>query len=295
MARSTSLPVELWSHVFNFVPYKSLPRLCLVCRLFRAESFRAIHTDIQLNSLAATQRWFDNILRQPHQAMQVKMLSFSILHPSIAQVDIIQQVLPTLTNLQDLEIHSSQMGSAQILSGYPVTFRLRAFRNGALDLRCTIPFISSQPSITLWEQRDATLPAIMHFPHDILPNLKILLCTLCVLENIPALPTITYVKILDSLDGRDQELQAIRLLRRFSRTLQDLSLDRKMTEKSLLLEHLIVQVAKCIPHLSHFTVKNKGKTVSDITASHTGSPLIAYLHIRTRRLKFLTCRKLFRK
>lgn len=204
------------------------------------------------------------MLRHPHQAMQVQTLSFGLLHPPVGHVKMIREVLRNLWNLREIDIWNSiKMGSegVEILWGYSLTFRLKTFCNNAFSLRCIMPFIKSQPSITLWEQGDM-LPSTIHLSPSILPHLQTLRCTLCVLEIIPSLPTVLHVKIYDSLNGRDQELKAVQVLRRYRNTLKSLALTRTMTERSLLLEHLIAQVADSTPHLCHLSIKNTGKTVS---------------------------------
>lgn len=266
---TTSLPIELWSCIFAFVPSKGLLALCLVSRCFRTEAVRALYRNVHIRSGTEFQ-WFDHILRKPHLAGHVQTLTFMIMDSSLNHLNSYRGALRALSNLQELAMHSPKESNAvEILSG-PFTFRLKALRNNAFSLKSIAPFIESQPSIIEWMQcaREKAPSPNFQLPPSIVPNLQSLTCTTRELESIPPLPTISHLKILSFLNGKEQELQTIQLLLRFGGTLKSLALFREMSERSLLLEHLVVQVAKSIPHLIRFAIRHKGETVSCSAASN---------------------------
>lgn len=263
--RSTrTLPIEVWSSVFRFSGRNDLVQLCTVSAFFHHEAERTLYKNVNLSN-TRLYGWAQRVSRQPHLAAQVKSLSASIsqLRTSrLEELSVVHEALQAITNLEELTLRSWPTGlclnpaCVWILS--ECTFRLRVFRNFMFDLPPVIPFLSSQPSICLWEQQSAT--STSDVLNDILPNLTSILVPPSVVKMQTSRP-IREMSFSVGIVGRDGERDALSTLSRFGTTLRNLRLERMVSEDSLLLEHFISYLADCVPGLKHLSILNIGSSV----------------------------------
>lgn len=181
-----------------------------------------------------------------------------------AYLKIAHHGLHTLSNLQELDLRSNYTGlgaeDAQLLLRSSFEFRLKRFRNAIFDLKDILVFLESQPSILLWEQ---TIASPCELAHDILPNLQSIHSSMWVIGKLRPSQAIRHVTT-PIICGRDNELQIIQLLGKFQTTMGSLNLHRDVSDESLLLEHLVIQLEKNLPHLTYLAIDHVGATVSVI-------------------------------
>ena len=255
-------PAELYGRIFAFVEEtKDLINLCTLSKLVHQEAERVLYNYVNLaNDHFLIMRWFQKIA-QDRRAGFVRALTFGIVDACMPWqphrfLEIIAKGLRALVNLKDLHLHRRDPRfmdgkHAWIIRDHP--FQLKAFRNDMFDLEPTIPFLSSQKDLVVWEQRRATICDIRE---DILPNLTRSALDTWMLHKI-ALRSIQRLELGVICKNATGEREFIETLGKFSASLVGLDLSREVVEDSLSMADFIGLLAQWVPRLTYLCFRNK--------------------------------------
>ena len=138
------------------------------------------------------------------------------------------------------------------------TFRLTTFSNDMFDLEPTLPFLQSQPDLTVWRQRHHSKQC--EFSYDILPHVVDASVDHWILLKLKSRPL---TRIATEFEREDTagELRLCEILGAFGQWLLELELERAVGEGSHLIAEFIAILAAKLPLLHCLTIRNRGEMV----------------------------------
>ena len=125
------------------------------------------------------------------------------------------------------------------------------------DLPPTLSFIKSQPTIVVWEQRNATQCSV---PHDILPLVTDVALDPWILSTFSSRPLVRLAMKIES-EGAASERQFVDILGAYGQSLRSLDLVRHLVEESMPMAQFIGLIALKLPLLQSLSIRNKGEMV----------------------------------
>ena len=144
---------------------------------------------------------------------------------------------------------------AWIIRDHP--FRLKIFRNDMFDLEPTLSFLESQPTITVWEQPNATHCSV---PHEILPHIIDVALDPWMLPIFTPRPIVRIATKIEHGDAA-AERQFVDVLGAYGQGLRSLDLVRDVVEESLPMAEFIGLLAPKLALLKCLSVRNRGEMV----------------------------------
>lgn len=137
------------------------------------------------------------------------------------------------------------------------TYRLATFRNEMFDLEPTLPFLRSQPDLTVWQQCQCT-------PCELSDDLLTCLADASVDSRIlQQLTSRLLTRITTKIERQNTvgERQFGDMLGAFGQSLVQLELEREVGEESLSMAEFITILAANLPLLNRLTLRNQGERV----------------------------------